>query len=108
VPDSFGWPGRATIEVAGDFDRAAALEPIAAHYESSAGWTVTRGTTDKGNPTLDLDNADGTHVHVGYFNDGSEVWVDAVSPCFALPGGYVYGTEYYPTSRQFRIAFRSG
>lgn len=94
TPDSFGWPGRATITLAGDFDHAAALEPIASKYDSSDGWTVTRGTTDKGNPTLDLDNIDGTHVHVGYFLDGTELWVDAVSPCFALPGGYVYGTQY--------------
>ncbi|MET0989052.1 MAG: hypothetical protein ABWY54_00245 [Glaciihabitans sp.] len=92
--DSFGWPGRTTIVLAGDVDQAAALEPIATEWEGRDGWTVERGTTKAGVPELVLDHEDGTHVNVSYYQSGSELWVDAVSPCFDLPGGYTYGTEY--------------
>ena len=92
--DTFGWPGRVTITVAGEPEQAEALEPIATAFESREGWTVARGTTSKGAAEVVLDHDDGTHVSVAYFQSGAEVWVDAVSPCFTLPGGYVYGTEY--------------
>ena len=92
--DSFGWPGRATITISGGVEQAEALEPIATEWESREGWTVSRGTTSKGVPELNLDNVNGTHVNVSYYKDGTELWVDAVSPCFDLPGGYKYGTEY--------------
>ena len=92
--DEFAWPGRTTITVAGTVDKADALAPIAAAWEGREGWTVENGTSSKGFPKLVLNHLDGTHVNIAYFYDGAELWVDAVSPCFTLPGGLTVGGEY--------------
>lgn len=92
--ESFAWPGRTTITVAGTVDKAEALAPIAEAWEGREGWTVEHGTSSKGFPKLVLNHSDGTHVNIAYFYDGTELWVDAVSPCFTLPGGLTLGGEY--------------
>lgn len=92
--ERFAWPGRTTITVAGTVDKAEALAPIAEAWEGREGWTVEHETSSKGFPKLVLNHLDGTHVNIAYFYDGAELWVDAVSPCFTLPGGLTVGGEY--------------
>jgi hypothetical protein len=92
--DRYGWPGRTTLDVDGVPDQAAALDAIASEWESREGWKVERGTSSQGNANVDLEHLDGTSVRVSFMRGGAEVWINVVSPCFPLPEGYLYGTDY--------------
>jgi hypothetical protein len=94
MEDGYGWPGRTTLEVQDVADETAALEPIAAEWESREGWKVERRTTSNGHASLDLEHLDGSSARVSFMRDGAELWISVVSPCFTLPGGFVYGTDY--------------
>jgi hypothetical protein len=92
--DRYAWPGRTTLGVDGVSDQESALDGIANEWESREGWTVERGTSSKGDANVDLEHLDGTSARVSFMRGGTEVWVSVVSPCFLLPEGYVYGTDY--------------
>lgn len=92
--ERFAWPGRTTITVAGSVDKEDALASIAAEWADRDGWTVETRTSSNGLPRIVLNHLDGTHVNIAYFYGGDELWIDVVSPCFALPGGLGLGGEY--------------
>lgn len=92
--NEYMWPGVSIAKIDGELDRAAVVEAIATEWESREDWFVERSTTEAGLDKVTLTNADGSYFSVGFHVDGTEFWVDGYSPCFVLPGGFVYGTEY--------------
>lgn len=92
--EQFAWPRRTTIAVAGFVDEADALAPIAAQWADRDGWSVEARRSSNGLPRLVLNHLDGTHFNIAYCYGGSELWIDAVSPCFTLPGGLTMGGNY--------------
>jgi hypothetical protein len=88
------WPGIYIAIIDGEVDEAAVVDAIATEWESNDDWFVERKTTEDGNDRVTLTSADGSIFTAGFHVDGTEFWVDSYSPCFYLPGGFVYGEQY--------------
>ena len=92
--DLYKWPGITIAKITGEVDPAQVVEDVAAEWETREGWSVERGVTEAGLDRVTLTNEDGSMFSVGFHVKGTEFWVDSYSPCFVLPGGPEYGTEY--------------
>jgi hypothetical protein len=92
--DEYVWPGPYIAVLDADMDQQAVLDAIAAEWESRDDWLVERRTNDDDYERVLITSANGAHFAVGFHVQGSEFWIDAYSPCFHLPGGFVGGELY--------------
>ncbi|WP_439563530.1 hypothetical protein [Microcella sp.] len=92
--DTFQWPGITRIAIVGNVDRSSVIDTISTRWDDRDGWTAAVGTSANGLPQVTLRHDDGSRFTVGFYEGGSEFWVDAASPCFLLEGGLRRGGEY--------------